>query len=105
MGVKMRFGQMKYLFKAAGREWSDDHAPRLAAALSFYAAVSLAPLLIIVLAISGLVFGREAAAGQFVSEIQIFLGYQRAQIIQEIIASANKPTSGVVSTVVGTIVL
>jgi membrane protein len=105
MGVKMRFGQMKYLFKAAGREWSDDNASRLAAALSFYAAVSLAPLLIIVLAISGLVFGREAAAGQLVSEIQIFLGYQRAQIIQEIIASANKPTSGVVSTVVGTIVL
>jgi membrane protein len=101
----MRLGQMKYLLKAAGREWSEDNASRLAAALSFYAAVSLAPLLIIVLGISGLVFGREAAAGQLVSEIQIFLGYQRAQIIQEIIASANKPTSGLVSTVIGTIIL
>jgi membrane protein len=96
---------IKYLFKAAWNEWSEDNASRLAAALSFYAAVSLAPLLIIVLGIAGLVFGREAATGQLVLQMQILLGYQRAEIIQDIIASANKPSTGLVSTVVGTIIL
>jgi membrane protein len=96
---------MKELITAAYSEWSEDNASRLAAALSFYAALSLAPLLIIVLGIAGFVFGREAATGQLVSEMRVFFGYQRAQIFQDIIASANRPASGLVSTIVGTIVL
>ena len=96
---------MKELITAAYSEWSEDNASRLAAALSFYAALSLAPLLIIVLGIAGFVFGREAATGQLVAEMRIFFGYQRAQIFQDIIASANRPASGLVSTIVGTIVL
>ena len=101
----MSLGRMKELITAAYSEWSEDNASRLAAALSFYAALSLAPLLIIVLGIAGFVFGREAATGQLVAEMRIFFGHQRAQIFQDIIASANRPASGLVSTIVGTIVL
>lgn len=101
----MSLRRMKYLITAAYGEWSEDNASRLAASLSFYAALSLAPLLIIVLGIAGLVFGREAATGQLVAEMQMFFGYQRAQIFQDIIASANRPASGLVSTIVGTVVL
>ena len=101
----MSLRRMKYLITAAYGEWSEDNASRLAASLSFYAALSLAPLLIIVLGIAGLVFGREAATGQLVAEMQMFFGYQRAQIFQDIIASAHRPASGLVSTIVGTVVL
>src|SRR5262245_48101968 len=101
----MSLSRMKYLITAAYSEWSEDNASRLAAALSFYAALSLAPLLIIVLGIAGFVFGREAATGQLIAEMRMFFGHQRAQIFQDIIASANRPASGLVSTIVGTIVL
>src|SRR5215510_4007370 len=101
----MSLSRMKYLITAAYSEWSEDNASRLAAALSFYAALSLAPLLIIVLGIAGFVFGREAATGQLVAEMRTFFGYERAQIIQDIIASANGPASGLVSTIVGVIIL
>jgi membrane protein len=102
---EMSLQHMTYLIKAAYSEWSEDNASRLAAALSFYAALSLAPMLIIALGIAGFVFGREAATGQLVAEMRTFFGYQRAQIIQDIIASANRPASGLVSTIVGTLVL
>ncbi|HKA23001.1 MAG TPA: YihY/virulence factor BrkB family protein [Blastocatellia bacterium] len=101
----MSLSRLKYLVTAAYGEWSEDNASRLAAALSFYAALSLPPLLIIVLGIAGFVFGREAATGQLVAEMRTFFGYERAQIIQDIIASANGPASGLVSTIVGVIIL
>ena len=93
------------MFKAAFAEWSEDKASRLAAALSYYSAVSLAPLLIVLLSIAGLVFGREAASGHIAGQVQGLVGQDRAQVIEDIIANANKPATGVVSGVVGTIIL
>lgn len=93
------------VFKVAYAEWSEDKASRLAAALSYYSAISLAPLLIVTLGIAGLFFGHEAATGQVSSQIQGLVGQQSAQVIQEIIANANKPTTGIVSTVVGAVIL
>jgi membrane protein len=51
-------------------EWNEDKAPRLAAALAYYALFAIAPLLINVMAIAGLIFGQEAARGQIVWQIQ-----------------------------------
>lgn len=98
-------GQVVELFKAAFADWSEDKASRLAAALSYYAAISLAPLLIVVLGIAGLVFGREAATGQVAAQITGLLGNQGAQVIQDIIANSSKPSTGILSTVIGTAVL
>ena len=97
--------QVVELFKAAFVDWSEDKASRLAAALSYYAAISLAPLLIVVLGIAGLVFGREAATGHVAAQITGLLGNQGAQVIQDIIANSSKPSTGILSTIIGTVVL
>lgn len=93
------------MFKAAFAEWSEDKASRLAAALSYYSAISLAPLLIVLVGIAGLFFGREAAAGHIAVQIRGLVGQESAKVIQDIIASANKPATGIVSAVVGTVIL
>jgi hypothetical protein len=59
-----RFQTVFGLFRESFRRWSDDSAPRMAAALSFYTAFSMAPLLIVAIAIAGLVLGRDAAQGK-----------------------------------------
>ena len=51
------------LLKPTGLEWMEDKVPRLGAALAFYSVLSLAPLLVIAIAIAGLVFGEEGGAG------------------------------------------
>jgi len=94
-----------HLARLAFEEWSNDKASRLAAALSYYAAISLAPLLILLIGIAGLVFGREAAAHQIASQIQGLVGQESAQVIQDIITQANKPSTGIISTIIGTVVL
>jgi membrane protein len=93
------------LFKTAFSEWNEDHASRLAAALAYYAAVSLAPLLIILLGIAGLAFGQEAAAGQLRGQIQDLIGPQSAEVVQDIINYANMPAAGIVSSAAGIVVL
>jgi membrane protein len=93
------------LFKAAYADWSEDKASRLAAALSYYSAISLAPLLIVLLGIAGVVFGREAATGQLAAQMKDLVGGQSAQVIQDIIANSNKPATGIISTLIGTLIL
>src|SRR6266481_1967048 len=78
------------LLKATAAEWSRDQAPRLGAALAYYATFSLAPLLIIAVAISGFVFGREAATGQIVGQIQGLVGRDTAVAIQAMIEKSNQ---------------
>jgi membrane protein len=81
-------------------EWSKDDALSLGAALAYYTIFSMAPLLVLVIAIVGLVFGRAAAQGQIVAQIQDAIGPAGAQTIEGMIARASQPASGVVATVV-----
>jgi membrane protein len=92
---------IKQLFQETFAEWSKDKASRLAAALSYYTIFSVAPLLIIAIAVAGLVFGRQAATDQIVYEIRGLVGDQGAQIIQTILQNASKTTSGILATVIG----
>jgi membrane protein len=85
------------LLKEAVSQWQKDQAPRVGAALAFYTAFSLSPLLIIAIAIAGLVFGREGAQGQIVAQIQGLVGSEGAKAIQAMIQNARKPSSGVTS--------
>jgi len=93
------------LVKQTGAEWWEDDAPRHAAALSFYTALSLAPVLLIAVAVAGLVFGRDAAEQRIVGELQGTLGTSAATTIQSMIDSANKPASGLFAAIVGIVVL
>ena len=93
------------LFKDAGIHWMDDNAPRLGAALAYYTAFSLAPLLVIVIAIVGLVYGREAVTGQLAGQIESLVGEDGAKAVQSMVASASQPTSGAVATILGVVML
>ena len=89
------------LLKQTFAEWQEDKAPTLAAALAYYTVFSLAPLLIIVIAIAGLVFGADAAQGQIVAQLQSLIGKDGAQTVQELILKASEPKSGMIATLVG----
>jgi len=87
-------------------QWSEDQPFQLAAALSYYTLFSLAPLLIIIIAIAGFVFGQEAARDQIVETIQGLIGRESAQAIQGMIQNASdQPKTGIVSTVLGVVAL
>lgn len=86
-------------------KWNEDHAPGLGAALSYYSVFSLAPLLMIVIAIAGLVFGQEAAQGQIMGQIQGLVGEESAKAIQSMIEEARKPTASILATVIATVML
>jgi membrane protein len=93
------------LVKRAGNAWIDDYAPSMGAALSYYSMFSLAPLLLIVIAIAGLVFGEEAARGEVFGQIRGLLGTESAQAIEAVLASLHKPAEGTASAVLGIVVL
>ena len=87
----MSLKQIWRLLKETFKEWNDDNASRLAAALSYYTIFSLAPLLIIAIAIAGAVFGDEAAKGEIVKQIQGLVGKDGAEVIQTALQNAQKP--------------
>jgi len=89
------------LIKQTATEASDDDVPRLAAALAFYTVFSLAPLLIIVIAVAGVFFGKEAVEGQIVGQIQGLVGQPGAAAIEAMVANAAKPGSGLIATLIG----
>ena len=62
------------LAKKAVTAWSDDFAPSMGAAISYYTVFSLAPLLVIVIAVAGALFGREAVQGEIVAQLSGFIG-------------------------------
>jgi membrane protein len=98
-------GEISDLFKKAGSQWVEDRAPRLGAALAYYTAFSLAPLLVIVIAVIGMVFGRDAAAGQIAGEIEGLVGPDGAKAVESMVASANQPASGILATIIGIVIL
>ncbi len=93
------------LLNATYEKWTADHAQGLGAALAFYSIFSLAPLLLIVIAIAGLVFGQEAAQGQIVGQIQGLIGEESAKAIQSMIEEARKPAAGILATVLAIVLL
>lgn len=86
-------------------EWSNDNAPRLGAALAFYTMLSIAPLLIVVTAVAGLLFGDEAASGQLRYQLATLIGNDAAETIQSMVANAHQRDTGIFATVVGVITL
>jgi len=82
-------------------EWNEHKAPRLAAALAFYTMFTLAPLLIVVIAVAGLAFGEQAARGQIIGQIQGLVGAESAQVIQNFLEQVNAPKSNLVATIIG----
>jgi membrane protein len=100
--LKILFALLKETFK----EWQEDKVTRLAAALAYFTIFSLAPLLIVVIAIAGAVFGHEAATGQLVREIRGLVGTDGARVIEDMIQNAATPGSGgTLATIIGVVTL
>ena len=93
------------VFKAAAVAWVDDHAQSMGAALAFYTIFSIAPLLLIVIAIAGLFFGEDAARGEIYVQLQGMLGSNGALAVQELLESASRPATSVPAAVFGFAVL
>src|SRR6476660_826807 len=83
-----------HLAVQAAKSWSNDFAPSMGAAISYYTVFSLAPLLVIVIAIAGAVFGRDAVQGAIVSQLGGLIGQQGATLIQGLLASASDTDKG-----------
>lgn len=83
------------------QEWNEDKVPRLAAALSYYTIFSIAPLLIVIVAIIGFFFGQEAAQGQLDNQIQGLVGREGADLIQSLVANTNRPADNTIASIVG----
>ena len=82
------------LFKEAFQQWQKDKVSRLAAALAYYTVFSIAPLLIIAIAIAGAVFGQRAAEGQLISELEGLVGTEASGAIEIALKNASQPGTG-----------
>ena len=91
--------------KAAALAFIADEALSRGAAIAFYTVTSIAPILLIVIAIAGLAFGREAAQDAITAQLSGLMGQQTAQLLQDAVANASSPSSGTLATLIGIVTL
>jgi membrane protein len=104
-GWRERFQLAWSLIKETVEQWSDDEAARQAASLALYTLLSIAPMIVIAIAIAGFVFGEDAARGQISQQVGAVVGAQAGDAIQALVANARAPSEGILSTVIGLCVL
>jgi len=93
------------LARLAYAAWVDDAAPSMGAALAYYTLFSLAPLLLIVVAVSGFFFGDSAVRGELFEELAGLLGPDGARAIEALLANAARPVTGLAALLVGAVTL
>ena len=93
------------LLKETAASWSNDRAPAMGAALSYYSMFSIAPLLMIVISVAGLFFGADAVRGAIFAQVSDLMGENAANAIQEMLAHASRPSTGVIATAISFVVL
>jgi membrane protein len=91
--------------RRASSHWIDDNAPRLGAAVAFYTLLSLAPVIVIAIALSAVVYGQAAAEGRLASELGGVAGPEVARTVQEIVKGAYQPRIGVIAASLGLTIL
>lgn len=89
----------------AVKAWSNDYAPSMGAAISYYTVFSLAPLLVIVIAVAGGVFGREAVQGEITDQISAMVGTQGAQMVERLVAQHSDTGRGLAAGLAGFVLL
>ncbi|MEW7850320.1 YihY/virulence factor BrkB family protein [Massilia aurea] len=97
--------QILKVLRCAVTEWLDHRASSKGAALAFYTLFSMAPILVLVIAVAGFFYGAEAAQGQLLTELRGLVGAQGADTIQAILAGAQNKESGMFATIVATLLL
>jgi membrane protein len=103
--MRLPFKQWLKLLKDAAASWSADYCPSMGAAISYYTLFSIAPLLLIVIAVAGMVFGAEAARGEIFGQLRGLLGDEGAKAVEGMLQAADRPGAGLISTIAGIAVL
>ncbi|MEO9136364.1 MAG: YihY/virulence factor BrkB family protein [Casimicrobiaceae bacterium] len=93
------------LTKESFSQWSDDYAPSMGAALAYYTIFSIAPLLIIAIAVAGFFFGADAARGEIFTQLRGLLGDQGATAIEAMVRSASQTGHGSFAAIAGIVML
>lgn len=88
-------------FKKVLDEWNNDKVTRLAASLSYFTVFSLAPLLVVVIAVAGLIFGTEVVQQQIIAQVQGLVGAEGAQLIDGLLNNVRGFDSNIIATVLG----
>lgn len=98
-------GKVWGILKETVADYIEDNALSRGAAIAYYTIFSIAPMLIICIAIAGLAFGQEAAQGAISDQLRGMMGDQGAEAVQTMIASASTKSSGIWATVIGVVTL
>jgi membrane protein len=101
----MALERIRGLVAKSAEAWLDDYAPSMGAALSYYTLFSLAPLLIIAIAVAGLFFGEEAARGEIVAQIRGLIGADGAAAVQGMLKSASAPAESLLAMAISLVTL
>src|SRR3569623_17799 len=99
----MNMKQAWRLTKQSIDSWAEDYAPSMGAALSYYTLFSIAPLLIIVIAVAGLFFGADAVRGVIFAQLQALMGTEGAEAIREMLSTASDAKTGGLAAIVSVI--
>ncbi|HEV3011579.1 MAG TPA: YihY/virulence factor BrkB family protein, partial [Burkholderiales bacterium] len=91
--------------RRAVKAWNDDYAPSMGAALSYYTLFSIAPLLLIVIAVAGFAFGDEAVRGEIFEQLAGVMGPQGAQAVEDLLQNVDRPGAGAIAMITGTVAL
>ena len=83
-----------YLLQQTVFEWQRDKVPRLGAALAYYTVFALVPLLIILVTLSGFIFGQATAEAQLLAQVQSYVGADGAQFIRTLVESPRRSSAG-----------
>ncbi len=100
-----RWCDFQSLFSESFDSWSKHKAPRLGASLAFYTLLSLTPLLLVVVAIVGLVFGHTTAQRDIVQQVQMLIGTQGAKATEALLEGSRNTTHGIIATTAGLLTL
>jgi membrane protein len=102
--MKLGHRQAWRLLKKTVQSWSEDYAPSMGAALAFYTLFSIAPLLLIVIAVAGYFFGADAVRGEVVSQLSALMGIYGSHAVESLLASANGPARRSLAAGIGIVV-
>ncbi len=103
--MRKLFSNLPNLLKLSYQGWKEDKASRLSAALAYYTIFSLAPLLIIVIAITGLFWQQQAVHQQVMGQIQSLVGVDGAKFVSDLLTGASNPARGITAAILGIITL
>ncbi|MDG5767247.1 YihY/virulence factor BrkB family protein [Balneolales bacterium ANBcel1] len=98
--VKHFFVETAIVLRDTLRDWVADNVPTYGAALAFYTIFSIAPLLLIMVAVAGFVFGESATTGQLEEYMSQLMGADLARTIQNFVLDAYQPRSGIIATLI-----